>query len=92
MDDSPRRSQVRVLQWSTTQRTCPVGCYAAASGNINTNNNNPREVEPLQAIAAGPGQAIVFTRLAVVSSSRPVDQSFDEGDRVACSRRSTCHR
>ncbi|MHB8659261.1 MAG: hypothetical protein ACYC91_15175, partial [Solirubrobacteraceae bacterium] len=30
------------------------------SGNINTNNNR-RQVEPLQAIAPGPAQAIVFT-------------------------------
>ncbi|MHB8659784.1 MAG: hypothetical protein ACYC91_17915, partial [Solirubrobacteraceae bacterium] len=37
------------------------------SGNINTNNNR-RQVEPLQAIAPGPAQAIVFTPSATVTA------------------------
>jgi hypothetical protein len=42
---------------ATTGASChPTG----QSGNINTNNNR-RDVGPLQAIAPGPAQAIVFT-------------------------------
>ena len=42
--------------FATTAAACPP---TRQSGNINTNNNR-RQVEPLQAIAPGPVQAIVF--------------------------------
>lgn len=66
---TPARSRARGYRRSGTRptgsalATTAAACHATGrSGNINTNNNR-RQVGPLQAIAPGPVQAIVFTEL-----------------------------
>ena len=59
------------LRAPASRRPARLALSPTQSGNINTNNNR-RQVGPLQAIAPGPVQAIVFTRsTAAAPGHRP---------------------